>query len=244
MDGARLVDASSEFQEFYDTAIAAVKSSEKPELMQRFKSSDGKLQPKTNATADELVKLHELRRAKIEALEIAWSYLYSGREQEAWKALEQMWPADDVGRIRGEIARARERGIRSQLDGVSGEKRRKRRATVYPQEEVAPAQAIMMRVYPEESAPGINPNKAEVHIELVVDSAGKVREIGLLGSTQKAESVMVDPSGKPRGKRVSGGNQPMEDLVEKSAARWKFIPAFKNGRAVASKLVTGVWLQR
>jgi len=56
---------------------------------------------------------------KAKVLEIVWSYLYSGREQEAWRSLADMWPALDVDRIRAAILNARARGIRAQVDGVS-----------------------------------------------------------------------------------------------------------------------------
>ena len=49
-----------------------------------------------------------------------------------------------------------------------------------------------------------------IPLDLVIDTAGKVRSV------------------KPRGR-------PDEDLM-RSAADWKFIPAFKNGRPVASRL--------
>jgi len=59
-----------------------------------------------------------LRSAKMKVLEIAWSYLYSGREKDAWSSLAEMWPGADLDRIRGAISTARARGIRSQVDEV------------------------------------------------------------------------------------------------------------------------------
>ena len=57
--------------------------------------------------APHLARLAQLRSVKIQVLEVVWAYLYSGREQEAWRALADMWPNGDVERIRSEIIAAR-----------------------------------------------------------------------------------------------------------------------------------------
>ena len=64
-------------------------------------------------------ELEGLLNTKIKVLEIVWSYLYSGRQQEAWHELQDMWPASDFERIRAAILDARARGIRAEVDGVS-----------------------------------------------------------------------------------------------------------------------------
>jgi hypothetical protein len=43
--------------------------------------------------------MHRRRVTKIKVLEIVWAYLYSGREQQAWDALAEMWPSSDLDRI-------------------------------------------------------------------------------------------------------------------------------------------------
>ena len=213
-DHNRLLDASAEFRGFFDDVITRVRSRVNPEVLRDFKASDGRLQAGPEATVQQLVRLHNLRTQKIQALEIVWAYLYSGREEEAWHALEELWPARDLDRIRGEILKARARGIRAQLDGVASAKLIKHRKPIFNQSEITPAKAILMRVYPPEGQ-DIPVGHKEVHVELVIDSAGKVR------------------SAKPAGK-----TEPLEQYVQISASRWKFIPAFKNQRPVAMRMHT------
>lgn len=207
-----LLDASPEFQGFFDDVIKSVRSKIKPDLLRDFKGSDGRLEANTNAPPVELVRLHGLRTMKVQALEVVWAYLYSGREKEAWQSLSEMWPAGDVERIRGEILKARSRGILAQLDGMSKGKLIKRRKPIFDQNEVTPAQAILMRVYPPQGQDAPVDRK-EIHVELVIDSAGKVRSVNPTGDTKL-----------------------LEQYVLVSASQWKFIPAFKNGRPVASRL--------
>jgi len=216
LDHNRLLDASSEFQTFFDDVIKNVRSRVNPELLSDFKASDGRLQASPDATAQELVRLRKLRAVKIQALEVVWAYLYSGREKEAWQSLSEMWPLGDVERIRGEILKARTRGIHAQLDGTSKAKLIKHFKPIYNLSEVTPAKAILMRVYPPEGQTGPVGHK-EVHIELVIDSAGKVRSVKPAGETKL-----------------------LEQYVQISASRWKFIPASKNDRSVASRVHTSI----
>jgi hypothetical protein len=44
-------------------------------------------------------------------LTIVLAYLYSGREDQAWKALEEMWPRFDQQRIRKLIVETRAKGL-------------------------------------------------------------------------------------------------------------------------------------
>ena len=245
MDHGRLLDASPEFQPFFDDVIKKVRSEIKPEPLGDFKTSDGRLEVKIGASVEQAVRMHELRLAKIQALEIVWAYLYSGREQEAWRTLAEMWPTQDAERIRGEILNARTRGIRSQLDGMSaGKSRKNRKGPIYEQTEVTPAQAILMRIYPPPEFADTTLGKGEVHVSLVVDSAGKVRAFTVLGATQKLEGLVVDPTRRMQAATPAGDAQGLQQFVATSVAGWKFVPAFKNDRAVASRMQTGVWLRR
>jgi hypothetical protein len=54
---------------------------------------------------------------KSAVLTVVLEYLYSGREQEAWKALAEMWPPGDRQRIQAAIVKARAGGLLSQLGG-------------------------------------------------------------------------------------------------------------------------------
>jgi len=71
-------------------------------------------------------------------------------------------------------------------------------------------------VYPPDSQDASMGHK-EVHVELVIDSAGKVRSVKPAGETKL-----------------------LEQFVQVSASRWKFIPAFKNDRSVASRVHTSI----
>ena len=53
--------------------------------------------------------------AKPVVLEIVYSYLYSGREDEAWQTLDNMWPAADRERIKKLIIKTRATGLLSTL---------------------------------------------------------------------------------------------------------------------------------
>jgi len=219
----RLLDVSSQFRAFFDDVIKKVRSEIKPEGLQSFKLTDGKLQAKVGLTPEQLGQLRQVRATKIQILEIVWAYLYSGREQEAWQSLKEMWPGEDCDRIRGEIAKAQTRGLHAQLDGVSsGEMlRRMRKAPIYAQSEVTPPKAIVMRIYPPAEARGMALGTGEVHVELLIDAAGKVRSAKPAGDTKK-----------------------LEEWIRVSASQWKFIPASKLGQAVASRMMTSVWSLR
>jgi hypothetical protein len=214
----KLLDASSEFQNYFDGQIAKIKA-DLADLhsqdLQDFQSSDGKLTSSPSISAE---RMHRLRTAKAKVLEIVWSYLYSGREEVAWHSLNEMWPPGDTSRVRAEILNARARGIRAQTDGESTpSKGRKKHAQIFDavsraqaggKLEVIPPTEILLRRPPDSTAQ----DQSEEALDLVIDSAGKVRS--------------VEPVGI---KRVDAG------LIN-AASGWKFVPAFKDGRPVASRL--------
>jgi hypothetical protein len=138
-----------------------------------------------------------------------------------------MWPAADVDRIRAAILSARARGIRAQVDGVwagtSAEP--KKHTTIFDIRTrlaaglggenrlgiVPPAPILIERYAP------ANPSKdgsvdSELLLDLVIDSAGKVR------SAEAPE------------------NKPIDFDLKDAPASWKFIPALRAGRAVASRI--------
>ena len=209
----RLLDVSSEFQDFADQMIAKVRERINPEDLQHFKASDSKLRKGAGMPPADLARLPQLRSVKIQVLEVVWGYLYSGREKEAWRALADMWPNRDVERIRSEIIAARARGMHLQLDGVSN--------VVAPTDENPvmvydstdkPARPIMVRYYPPSAATDAPLLKGKVRVNLVVDSAGKVRSV-----------------------KVSG-KQEASEYLKRSTDEWKFIPALVEGRPVASRV--------
>ncbi len=221
----QLRDVSAEFQSYFDDEIAKIRGGTHPQELADFKASDGKLP--AVATPANAEQLHRLRTAKIKVLEIVWAYLYSGREQEAWHSLAEMWPAADVERIRAALVNARSRGIHSQADGASTSPApgRKKHAQIFDavnksgpdrELEVVPPSPILLRRPP---APEIQEQgpASEMFLDLVIDAAGKVRS-----AEPAAKMKGVDP-----------------DLIN-AALNWKFIPAFKDRQPVASRLRLGV----
>ncbi len=215
----QLLDVSSEFQPYYDHLITELRKELDSQELRDFKDSDGKLRSTETRSAE---RLHRLRRVKVKILEIVWSYLYSGRESDAWGSLTELWPAADVDRMHASILSARARGIRTQVDAVSatGPPGRKKRATIFDaisgsatsKSEIVPPQPIMLQ-RPAPAASETSLTDSELLVDLVIDSAGKVRSI--------------EPAGKAKSEDA--------DLLN-AAMEWKFIPAFNGGRAVASRL--------
>jgi hypothetical protein len=234
----RLLDVSSEFGPYFDKKIADARTTLNPQDLGDFKSSDGKL---ASAAALPAGWLTRLRNVKVKVLEIVWSYLYSGREQEAWRSLTEMWPAADFDRIHGALLNARARGIRSQVDGVpnatsAGHEARAKifdgttvvSATpgltpkgVKVKLEITPPKAILMERPPPVTPVEIELAQSESALKLVIDSAGKVRSVEVLGNVQSVDEGLL-----------------------KSTSNWKFIPAFSEGQPVASEILLGVSLKR
>ena len=221
---SRLIDVSSEFQTYFDSEIAKIREKIGQLDLLDFKSSNGALTPPTAFSAEQL---HRLRRVKARVLEIVWSYLYSGREQEAWRSLAEMWPAADVERVRVAILDGRTHGIRAQVDGVStvGPNGKKKRVALFDatsssqpnKSEITSSRPIQLRRPPT----SLTLPESELLLDLVIDSAGKVRS--------------AEPSGKTK--------WPDADLLGATAG-WKFIPAFKGNRPVASRSRLAVSLAR
>jgi hypothetical protein len=232
----RLIDVGSEYQSYYDQQISEVKAGLSADALGEFKKSDGKL---SNSVVD-LENLHHLLRTKIKVLEIVWAYLYCGREQQAWDNLAQMWPAADLSRIRSAIEDARARGILRQVDEVEkpGPHPRKRRhAMVYDmttqvrggreEDAFGDANAFIKNVKPIPIYLGIQFPKGEIpaisqsrlYLDLVIDEAGKVRSAKLANQSDAG---------------------PVGDTLIHASANWNFIPGFRDGRIVASRIELGV----
>jgi len=224
-DDRRLMDVSSEFRAHFDHQIADVRAHLDSQELSDFKNSDGKLPAMSPLPVEQL---HRMRITKIKVLEIVWAYLYSGRQQDAWQVLAEMWPPSDLERIHASVRDARTRGVRSQIDGTSaGTSRFHLKKFAYIYETVGDAgrdstdtsvvslradtnpEPILLRRPP---PPGIQEAvpKSEESVDLVIDAAGKVRSAKTVGAAD-------------------------QELIS-AAANWKFIPAFKDSRAVASRL--------
>ena len=240
----KLLDVSSEFVPDFDKRIEALRSQLRPQDLNDFKGSDGKLQSSDSSLAEQI---HRLREIKVKVLEIVWSYLYSGREQEAWRSLSDMWPTSDADRIRDVLVKARAAGMHTQLDGISTAIPVKRKTVrlftptsssrelqqqifsqhptqVNEAEEPDPILAavpILVRSFPTVGIADQALPRGEMTVTLVIDSAGKVRSAAPIGNTSW--------------KNI--------DLMS-ALSEWKFIPAFKGHRAVASSMVKIFSLQQ
>ena len=213
----QLEDVSAEFPSYFDDQVARIRQSLQPRDLQDFKNSDGRLaEAITPATAD---RLHRLRMTKVNVLEVIWALLYSGREQDAWQSLAEMWPRADADRIRSEILRVRGQGIHSQVNASSaGPQGKKEHAQVFNAVsraagnslEVTPPQAILLEFPPSSEQ---NADVGEQLLDLVIDAAGKVVSAHPAGATKSISPEKIA-----------------------AASTWKFIPAFRDSRPVASLL--------
>jgi hypothetical protein len=207
----QLNDATPEFQDYFDRIVAAIRGQMNPESLRDFKQSDGVLRV---GSIPDAARFHRLRLTKVHVLEIVWAYLTSGREQDAWRSLQDMWPERDAERVRAAIISARAAGIYSQIDvkWAGAPRARKRQVVIFKQTDVTPAEAIQLwrPVLPGVSEP--HQPEAEAVLDLVIDAAGKV--------------YAVEPS----------TDQIADEGLLAAAKQWKFIPALKDGYSVASRL--------
>jgi hypothetical protein len=218
----QLMDVSGEFQGQFDTQIAKVRTEITAQDSSDFRNSDGRLSGTSSVSVD---RTHRLRTTKIEVLEIVWAYLNSGRDEDAWRALANMWPPADFERIRSAVLNVRDSGIRSEIDGISPRGARlhfKRHAYVFdaitepppgnaghfPFVDIRPQPILLRRPPPAEGQKPLAHSTQMV--TLVIDAAGKVWSAEPVGD---ADRELVD-----------------------AAAGWKFIPASTGGQAVASRI--------
>lgn len=105
-NGNKLEDVSPEFRDEYDRQIAKARQRlTKPELDQFRTVGPSPQNPEVHAAV----------------LTIVVEYLCSGREQQAWQAFDQMWPAATQQRVKQLILDTRARGLAAQFgrDGKS-----------------------------------------------------------------------------------------------------------------------------
>jgi hypothetical protein len=223
----KLIDVSSEFQPYFDRQIKLLRAQLDAQQLSDFKQSDGKLTNSKLAVKDPLLT------AKIKVLEIVWSYLYSGRQQDAWNALAEMWPASDLDRIRTAILAAQAHGLRAQVDGVSHRVliMNKKHSYIYrhtpptttdvpPEVRETLADTIPQRIVWMGAPPRIAEHWDQgKELEVVIDEAGKVRSVSMKEAKPKEE--------------------PNQDWIDASAG-WKYIPAFKNGHPSAFRMKSHV----
>ena len=92
---------------------------------------------------------------------------------------------------------------------------------VKPKQEIRPPKAILMERPPPVTAVEMELAQSESALKLVIDAAGKVRSVEVLGNVQAVDEGLI-----------------------RSTSNWKFIPAFSDGQPVASQIFLGVSLKR
>src|SRR5271165_319420 len=103
-EGNNLVDVSAQYPDLYDKEIAQTRSHLTPDEIEKFRQSN---------YHDKLFTDQFPTVRKV--LTIVLDYMYSGREEKAWQALDEMWPAADVTRVKSLIIERRHRGMLANL---------------------------------------------------------------------------------------------------------------------------------
>ncbi len=116
LKGATLVHVSQAFWGEYEREIAEARGLISKDTLDDFLAvpvqGDESKKPK-ELGPEEQRRVTELKGI---VLDIVLAYLYGGRGQEAWKELDNMWPATDRPRIRQMILKARSSGILSEIN--------------------------------------------------------------------------------------------------------------------------------
>jgi hypothetical protein len=253
----RLIDVSSEYQPYYDHQINLIMAELKPEALSQFRSSDGKL---TSISSETIQNLHTLLRTKIKVLEIVCSYLYSGRQQEAWNALAAMWPPADLDRIRSAIQDAQARGILRQVaevvEKLPPETRRRHHAMIYNMavewRSDTNASMVTGQLPAGISAPdGMSEGGGQGQNAFSQEILPKPIYLGIPPPQNQALALpqskiyldlVIDAAGKVHSARLANkaDSGPVTDSLIQASKDWKFIPGFRAGRAVACRIHFGV----
>jgi hypothetical protein len=105
LDGDNLVDLSAEHLADYDREIEKARGELTSEEREKLKSS----------TYSQGMLFDQLPAVQ-KVLTIVLNYLYSGRQEDAWHALEEMWPPADKERVEKLILERRSRGLLSRTN--------------------------------------------------------------------------------------------------------------------------------
>jgi hypothetical protein len=100
LEGNKLVDTGGAHLAEYDKEIEEARSQLTPAELDKLKKS----------TYNQNMFLDQLPTVR-KVLTIVLDYLYSGREEQAWQALDEMWPPSDVTRVKSLIQERRARGL-------------------------------------------------------------------------------------------------------------------------------------
>ncbi|HLH30161.1 MAG TPA: hypothetical protein VKY31_03090, partial [Terriglobia bacterium] len=229
----RLLDVGSEFQSYFDSQIERFRSVLSPQDIQDFKNSDGRLPPTSHFSLEDLRHSQNLERTKIKVLQIIWAYLYSGREQDAWTALVDMWPAQDSNRIRAAIVAARHRGILSQIDSASASAAsRGSKTKIFDlRTEIAPTPGLRWTRQMEENK---NPEYVRPIPILIDRQASEAASAWEATGSEVLVDLTIDSAGKVQS--AESNNPAFDSSLKGATSRWKFIPAMNGRQSVASRV--------
>jgi len=104
LDGTALKDVSAQHPQEYDEQIAKAKQELSAADAEKFR----------NSRYNDKLFTDQLSTVKL-VLTIVLNYLYSGREAQAWQALQDMWPPTDQARVKAVILERRARGVLTEL---------------------------------------------------------------------------------------------------------------------------------
>jgi hypothetical protein len=245
----KLLDVGAEFLAVYDKRIAAARAALDPEGVTVFRATDGRM---ATIRADQFSQLRALLTTKVRVLEMAAGYLWSGREAESDRVLEEFWPARDQERIRQVLRDARARGLRAQVDGVAGAAvgkphhteiyKAKPIRTLYsmPQGMIGTGRAGLTMTEFGELAAVSQVERNPVSIEMYLPVPNQAEQVPAPPRRVRVQ-VLIDAAGKVREFKTLGDPEP---ALEASSASWKFIPGYRSGHPVACWMTMDVWPQQ
>lgn len=102
MEGEKLIDATPKCRVYFDNQIESLRSRLPADDINEFR---------TNRIADAFHR----GEVKGRILNIIFGYLYTDRETEAQKVVQQMWPSNDANRLWQSILKLRSAGVLSQV---------------------------------------------------------------------------------------------------------------------------------
>jgi hypothetical protein len=233
-----LLDVSADFQAHYDRQIADIRGRLDATDVADFHTTEGALTISAIHSAD---RLRRLLKIKAQVLEIVWSYLYSGRESDAWRTLADLWPAKDLDRIRTALSAVRSRGVLAQTDGSARKAswHFKSHAEIYDANSAPPStinrlgSSISLAPPPAKAAEAITEPKS-ILLRRPPQPEGAA---SVLNSNETLELV-VDVAGKVHNARLLAGD---DQTLIAATKGWQFIPAFREGEAVACRFRLHVW---
>ncbi len=106
LNGRSLENISNRYRSKYDEEIREARAHLTGQMVNSLRSAKN---------TDEIWGNKLNRESVHDVLAVALSYLYSGREAEAWQFLQETWPPFDFVRVRKLIIKTRAEGILSQL---------------------------------------------------------------------------------------------------------------------------------